>query len=264
MMKYRSIPRDIVVVMAITIIMVFLLFIVPANWLPVRLLALPLVLVLPGYALTAALFPQREFPISQRLVFSIALSLVTAVLGGLLINLTPFGLQTDSWAVILGGVTLCACAVTLIRRRGQSIPASGWSRATYFHLRISQWFLLGLSALLICGAFAVSIIGAEHQPSPGFTQLWMLPANGANVHNSVQLGVNNMETTPMQYHLVLNVNGKKVVEWPNFTLSPNQKWQTSFSLSQTGTTGKEKVEADLYRLDAPTSIYRHVVLWLSA
>ncbi|HCI79328.1 MAG TPA: hypothetical protein DHW02_06535, partial [Ktedonobacter sp.] len=140
-MKYRSIQRDIVAVMAITIILVILLFIVPPNWLPVRLLALPLVLVLPGYALTSALFPERAFPVSQRLVFSIALSLVTAVLGGLLIDVTPFGLQTDSWAGILGGITLCACVVTLIRRRGQSIPASGWSRA-YFHLKFSQWLLL--------------------------------------------------------------------------------------------------------------------------
>lgn len=258
-MKNRLINRDILVVIAITIIAVALIFILPPNWVPGRIVALPLVLVLPGYALTTALFPRRDFPIPQLLIFSIALSLALVVLGGLILNLTPSGLQADSWAVLLGSTILAACAVTLIRRRGQSIPTSAWLRVGYMRLKFGQVLMLVLSVLIICGAFAVSIIGAEHQPYPGFTQLWLLPVSGPHSQNTIQLGVSNMESTTMNYRLAVNVNGKEVAEWPSLNINPNQKWETSLVLQQTG---KAKVEADLYRLDAPKSIYRHVVLWL--
>lgn len=261
-MKYRLMNKDTFAVMAITIIAVALILILPLDWVLGRLVGLPLVLILPGYALTTALFPKREFQVLQYLVFSIALSLVTVVLGGLVLNLTPFGLQADSWAVLLGCIILSACAVTLVRRRGQSISTSAWLRVGYLRLKFGQVLLLCLSALIICGAFAMSIIGAEHQPYPGFTQLWILPAGGATSQNTIRLGVNNMESTTMKYRLAVNVNGKKVVEWPSLNLNPKQKWETTFLVQQTSYAGKAKVEADLYRADAPTSIYRHVVLWL--
>ena len=261
-MKYTSIDRDILVVIALTIIAVALAFVLPPDWVPGRIVTLPLVLVLPGYALTSAAFPRREFGIPERLIFSLALSLVILVLGGLLLNLTPWGLRTGPWAVLLGGITLGACAAAFVRRRGQSISTSGWLRAGNIGLNFRQGLLLGLAGLIVCGAVAVSIIGAERQPYPGFTQLWILPAGGANAKNAVSLDVSNMESTTMEYRLTVNVDGKVVREWPSIDLNPNEKWEATLLLPQTGQAGTAKVEADLYRADAPTTIYRHVVLWL--
>jgi hypothetical protein len=116
--------------------------------------------------------------------------------------------------------------------------------------------------LIACGAVAVSIIGAERQPYPGFTQLWILPAGGANAKNAVSLGVGNMESTTMDYRLTVSVDGKAVKEWTSIDLNPNKKWDVTFVLPQSGHSGAVRVEADLYRTDAPTTIYRHVVLWL--
>jgi uncharacterized membrane protein len=261
-MKYTSMNRDIFAVIAITIIAVALAFILPSDWASGRILALPLVLLLPGYALTTALFPGRMFGVAQRLIFSLALSLTIAILGGLMLNLMPSGLQAGSWAALLGGITLSACAVALVRRRGQDISTSASLRAGFIGLNFRHGLLLGLSALIVCGAVAVSIIGAEHQPSPGFTQLWILPGGGANSKNTVSLGVNNMESTTMEYRLAVNVDGKVVKEWPSIDLNPNEKWEATLSLPQTGHAGNARIEADLYRADAPTTIYRHVVLWL--
>lgn len=261
-MEYRSIDRDILMVTALTIIAVALAFILPADWVPGRILTLPLVLILPGYALTSALFPRRGFGIPERLLFSLALSLVITVLGGLLLNLTPWGLRAGPWAVLLGGITLGAFAVAHLRRRGQSASTSGWLRTVNIGFTFRQGLLLGLAALIVCGAVAVSIIGAERQPYPGFSQLWMLPAGGANPKNAVQLGVSNRESTTMQYRLAVNVDGKVVKEWASINLNPNEKWEATLLLPQTGGVGTAKVEADLYRTDAPTKIYRHVVLWL--
>ena len=263
-MKVISINRDILVVAAITIVAVALAFILPPDWVPGRILTLPIALILPGYALTSVLFPRREFGIPERFLFSLALSLVSVIMGGLVLNWTPWGLRTDSWAVILGGLTLGACAVALVRRRGreQDISTTGRFSAGYIGLNVRQGLLLGLAALIVCGAVAVSIIGAERQPYPGFTQLWILPAGGSNPQNAVHLGVNNMESTAMEYRLAVSVDGKVVKDWPSIDLNSQGKWEATLLIPQSGHAGTAKIEADLYRMDAPTTIYHHVVLWL--
>ncbi len=259
-MNHRSV--DIFAVVAITLVAVALAFVVPADIVLIRILTLPLVLVLPGYALTSALFPRRTLGVPEHLVFSLSLSLIIVILGGLLLNLTPFGLRASSWSVLLSGITLGASAVALVRRRGQSMSAPGWLRIGNVGLTFRWGLLLGLAGIMVCGAVAVSIIGAERQPYPGFTQLWILPAGGATAENAVRLGVSNMESTAMVYRLAVNVDGKVVKEWPSIDLEPNEKWEATLVLPPTGSAGTARVEADLYLADAPTTIYRHVVLWL--
>lgn len=110
----------------------------------------------------------------------------------------------------------------------------------------------------------MSIIGAQRQPYPGFTQLWILPASGTSGKNAVSLGVVNMESTTLDYRLAINIDGKVVKEWPSIDLDPNKTWNAILVLPETGQSGTERVEADLYRADAPTKIYRYVVLWLAS
>jgi hypothetical protein len=108
----------------------------------------------------------------------------------------------------------------------------------------------------------VSYIGAAQQPLPGFSQLWMLPVSGAKSGNAVRLGVSNMELTTMQYSLDVSMGDRMVKDWPSISLKPNEKWQATLVLPQILPAGTTMVEAALYRKDAPTKIYRHVVLWL--
>ncbi len=257
-MNHRSV--DIFAVIAFTIVAAVLALLVPADIVLIRILTLPLVLVLPGYALTSALFPNRSLGVPERLVFSLGLSLTIVILGGLALNWTPFGLRASSWAVLLAGITLGASAVALLRRRGQSVSVPGWLRVGNVGLTFRWGLLLGLAAAIVCGAVAVSIIGAERQSYAGFTELWILPAGGANPENVVRLGVNNMESTAMEYRLDVNVDGKVVKEWPSIDLEPHEKWEAPLVLPPTGSVAR--VEVDLYRANAPTTIYRHVVLWL--
>lgn len=259
-MKYRSI--DILVVNALTIIMVALVFVLPSNALPGRILTLPLVFILPGYVATAALLTGQALKAPKRLVFTLGLSLVIVVLAGLVLNLTPIGLQAGSWAVFLGAITLAASVIALVRRQRQNLPASGRFSAWNIGLSLPQGLLLGLAALIVCGAFAVSIVGAQQQPYPGFTQLWLVPASGSTQQHTVNVGLSNMESTTMEYRLVVNVNGKVVREWSAIDLNPNGKWDTTFAIPSSSA-GSAKVEADLYCTNAPTTLYRHVVLWLT-
>jgi uncharacterized membrane protein len=261
-MKKRFV--DIFAVILLTLISVALAFAVPPDNVAGRIWILPLVLVLPGYALSCALFAKQPAGIPERVIFSLGLSLSIVILCGLLLNLTPFGMHARSWAVLLGGITIAASAIALVRRRGQSGPVSGWSGIGRFGFTFRQGLLLGLAALVVGGAVVVSVIGAEQQPRPGFTQLWILPSGGASTKNAVRLGVSNMETTAMDYRLDVNIDGKVVKEWPSINLHPEGKWEVTFVLPSTNPAGNAKVEADLYRTDVPGKIYRSVVLWLNS
>jgi uncharacterized membrane protein len=258
-MKHKSV--DLLVVMTVAVVAVALVFALPSTNVIGRILTLPLVLVLPGYALTCALFPRRALGITQCVVFSLALSLGIVMLGGLALNWMPFGLQARSWSVLLSGITLITSAFALIRRRGQYISAASGLRLDA-GLTFRQGLFLGLAAIVICAAGVVSYRGAAQQPFPGFTQLWILPAGGASVKHSIRLGVSNMELTAMDYNLSVNMDGKIVKTWPSIYLKSNEKWEASLVLPQTIHTRTLRVEALLYQTRAPTKIYRHVVLWL--
>lgn len=255
--NHRSI--DLLVVMGVAIVDIVLVLAVPQNIVPIRILTLPLVCVLPGYALASALFARRVLGVPEHLVFSLGLSSAIMILGGLALNSTPFGLRANSWSVLLGCVTLCACLIALARRQGQRVSTSEWLKFARGDLTLRYAVLLCLAVAVICGAVIVSIIGAERQPFPRFTQLWILPAGGAE-KNAVHIGVNNLESSVMEYSLDVNVDGTVVKVWPAITLRPNEKWEVTLLLSQTSNAGIVKVEAMLYRRDAPTTVFRHVML----
>ena len=268
-MKQRAVDTNILVVIILTIVAIVLVFIIPSEWLPLRILTLPLAFVLPGYVLMRALFHGKPFGNAERLIFTLGISLSIVILSGLVLNITPFGLQARSWAVLLGIITLGACAVAILRHRKQEEVPERRSGFEDISFSFRQTVLLGIAALIVGGAFAVSIVGAQQQARSGFTQLWMLPASTTSkVNNSVNLGVSNKESTPMQYHLAIDINGKVIKDWPAIDLSPDQQWKFTLvlqkSLLATSAATPAKIEALLYKANDPKTIYRHVVLWLGA
>jgi uncharacterized membrane protein len=214
---------------------------------------LPLVLVLPGYALTAALFSKNALRFLERVVFSLGLSLVIAVLGGFVLNWTTEGLQMSSWAVLLGGVTLVASSAALVRRSRETGKEFTISRSE-IKIDWARAALFGLAALIVVGAVLVARVGALQQADRS-TQLWMLPANGAG-QNVVRLGVRNMESKAMKYKLQVTIGNDVFREWEMVELDPEQIWETTIELP----TGTEKgaVQAKLYLPDQPASPYRWV------
>lgn len=262
-MKQRAVDIPILATMILTIVAVVLAFVVPSSWLPFRILTLPLAFVLPGYALMRALFRRQAFGYAERLLFTLGLSLSIVILSGLVLNATSFGLQAISWAVLLGAFTLVASAVAILRqlRQRESVEERPGLKGNRFSFR--QVLLLVFAVLIVTGAIVFSIIGAQQQPRPGFTQFWMLPASApSKTENAVLLGISNKEFTPMEYQLTVNMNGKIIKEWPAIDLNINQQWQATLVLPLIGHTTSTRVEAMLYQADAPTKVYRDVVLWV--
>ncbi len=85
---------------------------------PARTVALlPLLLVLPGYALTCAMFLPGEIGRDLRLVLSVAFSVGVAAVGGLVVQLV-IRLDRPVWVTLLALVTVVAALAALRRRDG--------------------------------------------------------------------------------------------------------------------------------------------------
>jgi uncharacterized membrane protein len=177
-----------------------------------------------------------------------------AALCGLLLHWTALGLRPAAWAVVLGNLTLIASLVALIRRWRQPAGDSAWRSAG---LTLAQGGLLGLAALLVAGALLIARDGALQQRANGFTQLWVLPDSAAN-EDSVRLGVSNREPGQVGYRLLVTASGTIVGSWPRITLGPEEQWEATVALPTAQPTAAT-VEAVLYRLDAPDTIYRRVL-----
>jgi uncharacterized membrane protein len=189
--------------------------------------------------------------------------MVIAILGGLLLNLTPWGLQRESWGVLLSGVTLAAAATAMIRRRSVAAPpGTGTIRAPALRLRPIQVVLLALTALVLASAVNMARSGAINHPTQGFTQLWMLAKDGAAV-GTVRLGVSNQEQKPQRYLLRLTDGEHMLGEWPAIDLQPGAQWEITLVLPEDSNKATP-FEASLYRTDDLNTVYRHTILWSGA
>ncbi|GAC1622601.1 MAG: hypothetical protein NVS4B7_14060 [Ktedonobacteraceae bacterium] len=249
---------DLLVIAFIAVLNVILASLPNRPVLPSTILALPMVFVLPGYTLTEALFYPKWLNGTHRLVLSLGLSLALAILGGLLLNMLPIGLQAQSWALFLGLVTIVFSLVATYFRR--SVQLTG-TRRLRFRGSISASVFLGLATTVAILSVLFSIIGVEQQPHPGFTQFWMLPTVRASTNCAVQFGVRSYEGTPVTYRVTMTMNGQLLHRWSPVVLKPEQTWNQIVPVTP-GTAHSIYLEARLYRLDQPQSVYRNVHLTL--
>jgi len=220
------------------------------------ILALPLVFVLPGYALAETLYSKRSLDASIRLLFSLGLSLAIDVVGGFILNIV--GLHTLSWALYLGLLTSLLALLAAYQRRR---TAGNVAQSLRFRLKLFEYILIGLAAAIVCLSVLYSIAGAQQQHYPGFTQFWMLPTTQPGQSCTVRLGIHSFESTSVTYRVTLTANKTQEMTWSSIVLTPRQEWQQSASV-RLDTANSIYVEAQLYRLDKPQSVYRNVHLTL--
>ncbi|MBI2865272.1 MAG: DUF1616 domain-containing protein [Chloroflexi bacterium] len=217
--------------------------------------ALALVLILPGYSLTKLLPVRLQALRWARFVFTIGLSLAADVLGGLVLNLTPWGIGREGLVIWLCSVTLMAGGVVLVR------PQAG-SRVASPDLSFSLRGAALLVAATVAATMAVALAhwGATQVSSPDTTQLWLLANNQAGA-GGVRLGVRNLETTARSYQLAVVSGDKVLFEWRSITLSPSEIWQVDLDIPA-DEARSPTVEARLYVAHSDAA-YRHAVLWRS-
>jgi uncharacterized membrane protein len=240
---------DLRLVTAAAVLCALLALLIPVDGVAL-VFALPLVLFLPGYAITAAAFAQRPLATPQFLLLSLALSLATLVLGSLVLNYLG-GIHPLSWALLLLLVAVAACRVAAVRRR-----AGGKG------VQLPRPRLGGLEAAMLLGAVAAAavalVLASTSVPADdalGYTQLWILSQPGA-AGGKAQVGVRSQQQTSVDYDLRVRI-GNDVLLRRSFRLAPGETRLVGLR-APPGTEGTVPVIATLLRHNRPTKVYRRV------
>ena len=113
-----GLPWDMKIVLIWTALCIISIYTPVINQSFLRLiLALPLILFIPGYVLLAALFPDSsDIDAIERIVLSIGTSIIITPLIGLCLNFTPWGIRLDPLIISLTIVIVILVIVAGIRR----------------------------------------------------------------------------------------------------------------------------------------------------
>jgi hypothetical protein len=190
---------------------------------PVRTATLlPLVLFVPGYALSAALFLPGEIGGELRAVVSVAFSVSVTALGGLTAELVV-GLDRPVWATLIASSTLLAAAIAFRRRTG--LGAERWKPLPQLPRVGPVALLAALLGIAIAGwAIASATEGVHRQASRShFTSLWLVPG-GSRAEPAATVGVQNHEGRRVTYRLAVRQGTRTIRRW-RLHLDASQEWQ---------------------------------------
>jgi len=266
-----------------------------------NLLAILLVLFVPGYVLVAALFPgsnvQRvpEIDWIERIALSLGLSIAVVPVLGLVLNFTPWGIR---FIPIVVTMTLFTVVVGIVayRRRMRLLPEQRLSATV--HLAMGAWKEHGLLDNGLTIALAASIVVAGGTlafvvltPPAGktFTEFYVLGPAGlasgypttlnASEAGSVILGIANHETATVNYTVRIDLLGEQLVyndssgfnetvevnrttsAMFNVTLADGRNW-TYYYTFRINYSGLWKVEFLLFREGDFSSAYRELHLFV--
>lgn len=218
------------------------------------LVTLPLVLFLPGFALTIILFKRGHLGVPEQLLLSVGLSVAITALSGLILNWTPWGLRTTTlWIALL--VVLAVEMVVVGYLYGLH-----WTKAISLPSQVNftprQWILVSLAALVTLTAVYVDRAPVPQEGFEGYTTLWIQPSDSSD---TFELGVRSNEFETTKYQIRVELDGN-LSDGPTLELKPGETWEGVLSISS-GELKDQPLKIFLYRLDQPNEVYRHAVWW---
>lgn len=214
--RVRQVPLDLAAVIGLVVLTALATTLPGLRGSVVRVLfGAAFVLFVPGYAITAALFPKSGAaderrtqspagidqsdagvgPISregitlpERVLFSFGSSVIVVPLVGFALNFTPVGIQFTSLMLSVGGLTVAAALFAVVRRweipaeERFRVPVDEWysaARSALFESRSGLEAALNavilLSTLVALGSGAYAVVGP--QESQSFTEFYLLGEN---------------------------------------------------------------------------------------
>ncbi len=198
---------------------------------------LPLLFFVPGYVVLRILGAARPLCYAT-FVSAIGISLSLVIVAGLVLNI--FGaLDGAGWFIALAPAAVIGYLVLSPQRF--TIKAIGLMPAVAF----------GAAALLAAAAIEAARAGAIAQRQFAFTELWILPADGASAR-TVIVGLDNQEKLDVAYALELRSDDHVVGRWPDLRPAAGERRSWIVPVP----TAERRVEALLYRTDDGVSLYR--------
>lgn len=242
--------RDLRLIVALTLVCAVGSLITPLGAVRV-IFAVPLTLILPGYALAAAAFGSRLPARPERLPLALGISLACLALSSLLLNFAPGGIDGLSWTLLLVLVVLLSCRVAA-RRRGRA------RREPPFLLKLKPsraTAILGIGTLAtVAVALALAQATFDDDRASGFTQLWIAPAKSPD--ESAQIGITSEQQQTRGYRLVVEIEGHARPLVERFELGPSST--RLITIPSGPSASPAAVEAKLYLRSRPEKVYRRV------
>ena len=235
-----------------------------------------------GYALTATFFPTKDrINLIERIGLSIMISLLSALIIGLILSFTSFKGNLNMIIMLLSFVTIFGVISAYIRRLDLSSDEQ-FDLEIYQYLKnikVSLWkngkingkLSVLLIILLILSIATTIYLIAYPTPGESFTEFYLLGPNGkaadyptiltSGSTGKVIIGIVNHEHKTTNYKLVITSNGK-VIDQKNLTLNDGQKIDINYSFVPSGT-GKRKIEFLLYKLPDDKNPYSSLHIFVN-
>lgn len=204
-----------------------------------------------GVVWACAILPSDATTVA-RFVAVVASPLVAGVVGGLVLNFLPGGLNRINWVLFAVVVTFVGYAAVRRRRVGISL----YRRSSRQRAPSRDWLKVGAAGVVLAVAVAVSATSVKAN-EPQFTELWFVPDNPRNsplraVHATV--GVKSHESVRLDVTIVVDTGRRTYTR--QLALAPQQEWSEPVIVE-----GIE-ARASLYRGDAVGAPYRTV--WIAS
>ena len=283
MFKVKHFPKDLALVILLTLLCIPFVLITPLNETPIRIiLGLPLVLFLPGYSLIAALFPRKDdLDAIERVALSFGLSIAIAPLLGLALNYTPFGIRLSPILIVLSVFTISLAIGAYVRR--SSIPEEYRFVVDFRALfkSIKESFktadskvdkiltIILIISIVLAIAMTVYVIITPKEGEK-FTEFYVLGPNGTaddyptnlkvGEKGEVIIGIVNHEYANVTYQLEMGLNGKGIDE-KSIELVHNETWESPFVFQSVEAGEDQKLEFLLYK-EGVKEVYRSLHLWV--
>lgn len=207
--------------------------------------AVPLVLFFTGYAWM--LFFVSPLGMAKRFLLSVGLSFTIAILGCLVLNISPYGVEPSALLVLLSGVTLAVTLIAALRLRYYSPVGE-----VFLNIKLSLYQKSTFGAALL--VLMTAIVLARQPTSPdgvnGYTLLWLMPAHSNENTTEFRLGFTSKEFAPTEYHVQLYADEDIIGDWASISLKPGESWESTQTLPSKFQ-DTPSVRALLFRADSP-------------
>lgn len=242
------------------------------------ILGVVVVFFLPGYALIAALFPNKEgINRSQRIALSFGLSV--ALVPALTLILSFWGgISLGSLLAVLAPFVVMCTVIAEVRRRvipqkerfSLQLPQIRMAAKTFLgaESRVDKLFSVILVLSVVTLALTLGYTLAFPNPGEKFTEFYVLGTNGTiggyatqyklGEQKPVTVGISNHEQQDTSYKLIVRLNDTNkstVLYSENVSITDNQTWQKAIILKPDRAGSNMKMEFLLYR-DNQTAPYR--------
>lgn len=298
--EVRNRPDDIIACIALALVLVALVFLAPDSTAR-QILGLVFVLFLPGYAATAALFPENDqIDGIERVALSFGLSIAIVPLIGLGLNFTPWGIRLDPILASVSAFIIGASLVAWYRR--MKLPEDE-RFAIVVDVELDFWGMplvdkvltIGIAVMLVASVVVLAWAVTTPRVGERFTQLAILGPGGmatdyprnlsVGQDARVLLSVKSFEHRTANYTVAIvltsladntTVVDSWSIDWDEVhTLTPNRAIAQNFTLEheqyynqtfdfEVVQQGDWKLQFLLFIDGQPVSqdAYREVHLWL--